>query len=179
MHVCQRSHPHKEGATLWRTPQARARRNFNNSIARSSNIVYLTRLMAWPAYFPPDCPTSDAVPADGQVWRLVRTSSPDPDDFLSLKEMHPATRRTSERLECQSCGLSVQRDPADCVRLKQRVRGYRDHLVASANLTSAHGFTLPTPSKLGGLSHTTWWVPRLVEPWTFFIVSTEVDDGSR
>jgi hypothetical protein len=174
--VCQPSHLPRPLSTQWRT---RRRCNFNNAIARSHNIVYLTRLMAWPAYFPPDCPTSGAVPADGRVWRLVRTSSPDRDDFRSQKEMHPATRRKPEKLECQSCGLSVQRDPSDCIRLKTRVPGYSDYFLASADLTSEHGFTLSTPSKIGGASHETWWVPQRVEPWTFFVVSTEVDDGSR
>jgi hypothetical protein len=163
-------------ATLPSHPLAIARSNFNNAIARSSNIVYLTRLMKWPAHYPPGCPGPDAVPATGQVWRLVRSSPPDRSDWLSFRELHPGRRRETDGGECKTCGLSVHRDPADSVRLKQRIPAYREHVLASANLTPAHGVTSPTPSKLAGASHETWWVPLVVEPWTLFVISAEVGD---
>lgn len=147
-----------------------------NLVATSGKIGYLTPFMNWPAYFPPDCPGSESVPADGRVWRLVRSKPPNPDDFRPHKIMRPA-KDWGER-ECEACGLSIHRDASDSTKLRQRVPAFRRHLLASANLTAANGLTLPTPSDLFP-SHETWWVPQSIEPWTLFTVSDEVSEGAR
>src|SRR3954464_8152343 len=121
--------------------QRRTRRlcNFNNAIAGSSNIVYLTRLMTWADHFPPDCPGSDAVPAEGQVWRLVRSAPPREADFKSNKLQQP--RKDWGDQECEACGLSVYRTEGDAARVRELTPAFRKRLVASGTLTANHGVT--------------------------------------
>ena len=131
--------------------------------------------MAWPAHYPPGCPGSDPVPADGQVWRIVRSAPPQEKDFKSNRLQQP--RKDWGEQECEACGLSVYRTERDAARVRELTPAFRKRLIASATLTASHGVTLSTP-RPDFPSHTTWWVLPAVEPWTLFAVSDEVRDDT-
>jgi hypothetical protein len=126
--------------------------------------------MEWPDYFPSGCPSTNAVPATGQVWRLVLNSPPTADDFIPHKLLFP--ERDWNEAECKACGLSIYRDARDASRARNRVPALRAHRIASGNLVESDGVMLPTPSH-ASQSHETWWVPQAVEPWRSFAVITE------
>lgn len=129
--------------------------------------------MGWPKHFPSGCPGQDAAPATGVVWRLVKATRPTAKDFVSLYEAMPGKDWRGK--ECDACGLSVHRNPADASALRSLPR-YRNHHLASGTLNDSLGVTAPSPSDRSA-SHETWWVPLGVEVWSNFVVSVETDDG--
>jgi hypothetical protein len=122
----------------------------------------------WPFHFPEDCPPVDAVPCSGVVFRLVAGEPPGPGDFLSWRDEGKGEGLEGDQL-CRTCGLSVNRELADAkkllARMRKKVPGYRNNFVASGELVPRAGKIKPTPSRLAGRSHCTWWVPAGFRPW--------------
>jgi hypothetical protein len=129
--------------------------------------------MSWPKHFPSGCPGQEAAPATGVVWRLVKSTTPTAEDFVSHYEAKPGKDWGGK--DCEACGLSVHRDPADAAALRA-LPLFRNHRVASGTLTSSHGVMSPTPSRKSA-SHETWWVPQGVEVSSIFAVPVETEDG--
>lgn len=129
----------------------------------------------WPDYFPADCPSQDARPATGEVYRLVKKNPPESEDFIPLREKKP-TAGFGEK-ECQACGLSVLRDVEDALQMRKRARGMAKRLVAKGRLSPCFGKIKHTPSSRDGSSHHRWWVPTEVQPWRVFRVVQIPQEG--
>lgn len=123
--------------------------------------------MTWPAFFPPGCPPSDAVPAEGTVFRLIAGQAAQEVDAQPHRLRFPEKKY---RDECQACGLSVYREAEDLQRLKRRVPAHAEKLIARIALEPGMGFLQPTPRKAAPDSHHTWWVPDGLAVWQQFQV---------
>lgn len=125
--------------------------------------------MAFPDFYPPDCPYAECAPAEGEVFRLlVFNTEPGPQDFRSYREVYPSRR--FQVPECEACGLSVYRDLADVDAMMERVPRMRGKLVSRGRLVPSHGVISPTP-KAAEPSHCTWWIPvEVTTPWAAFEV---------
>jgi len=123
--------------------------------------------MAFPDYFPEDCPPEDAVPASGTAYRLV--GSPIAvDDFLSVRQRYPKRSFSNPEKECKVHGLSVYRNIDHAQKTREIIPALRDRFIGVCTLRPEYGALKPTPSRITGLSHCTWWVAVGVEPWEFF-----------
>ena len=109
----------------------------------------------WPAFFPPQCPPSQAKDASAEVFRLVYSNPPLVSDFESWAQRNPKKWGSN----CKASGLSVFTAKSDALQLMRRVPGMSapGDLIASANLSPEAGKLMHTPSD--GNSHHTWWTP--------------------
>ncbi len=130
--------------------------------------------VAWPAFFPDECPPGDAVPAAGRFLRLVRNNPPEPTDFVALRIENPDDRRVAD--ECQACGLSIVVAMDEIHRLQRRVPSQRTKFIASGVLNHDLGRIKPTPSRMSK-SHHTWWLPNGVDPSPHFAVVDEKEES--
>lgn len=106
--------------------------------------------LMFPSNWPAGCPPAEARPADGEVYRLVKSDPPVADDFATWLELG----KSNPARECESAGLSVFRNLEDATNYA----GKYPHLgerVAKGSLGDQHGITMPTPRR--GNSHLTWW----------------------
>ena len=132
----------------------------------------LTKL-TWPDFYPEDCPPLEAEPVSGTFYRLVRNNPPRAEDFKSVFEENP--KRFNYTPTTENCGLSVQKDPQDTVRLerierlKKRSKKFKNRQIAEGSLNPMLGMIQHTPSKKYK-SHHTWWVPVDAKPWTVFSI---------
>ncbi len=60
-------------------------------------------------HLPHDCPPSDAKPAEGEFYRLLKKQPnyPCAEDFRSWREENVGKQPPAGVTECQACGLSV------------------------------------------------------------------------
>jgi hypothetical protein len=127
--------------------------------------------MAWPDFFPENCPPSDAVSPNFTVYRFIRAAPPVESDFNSYIE---DGKEVSLLKKCQACGVSVYTELQDAIEMQGQVSGLRKKRIASAFLNSNHGKIRNTPSLVYpncGHSHHTWWKPfDLLDPSEEFIV---------
>lgn len=107
--------------------------------------------MTFAAHFPAVCPPTDAEPAAGIVYRIVRSDPPGPDDFLSHHEAGLLPKADA----CLRCGLSVFRVRTDGVHQRNLYPRLGEFL-AEGSLTPADGQTRLTAGRMP--THTTWWV---------------------
>ena len=121
--------------------------------------------MKFPDMWPPDCPPSDAVDADGQVFRIVDHDPPIAQDFGTPFE----TNRLANRPPCLRCGLSVFREVRDA-RHQRHLFPNLGRLIAQGTLNVEHGKTKPTGKQP---THTTWWAYENVNRASHFSVFTE------
>jgi hypothetical protein len=102
-----------------------------------------------------------AVPAEGEVFRIVKSNPPTEDDFRTHEER--GTR--SKDSPCLRCGLSTFRNrPA--VEHKVRLLPVLGKFIARGTLDPTAGLTKPT----GGQTHTTWWPFEGVKRVSYFCV---------
>lgn len=104
---------------------------------------------------PENCPPDEAEEIAVQllVFRLVRHSPPNDDDFQSQRAERPEAQfRVSE---CQACGLSVFLDRRDCERANMLPK-LRNLIVCQVTLEPGSGSIQQT----GLLSHHTYWPCR-------------------
>lgn len=121
--------------------------------------------MAWPTWYPPNCPPSGAGDANGDVYRLVKNSPPQDSDFVP-KYLQTGGSGIAPHELCKSSGLSVFADLADVGKAQAIIPGMRKRLVAVGTLNPSHGKLAHTPSTLK--SHHTWWVLSGIQPALFF-----------
>ncbi len=108
--------------------------------------------MSYREPLPEGCPPDDAeeIAVGREVFRLVRTNPPTPDDFQSLRAEKPnAVFRVSE---CQARGLSVFADRRDSEKALKLPR-LRGRLICRLRLEAGAGRIQQT----GRPSHHTWW----------------------
>ncbi len=125
--------------------------------------------MEWYNHLSHDCPPSDAKPANGEFFRLIKkiNTSPCADDFRSGREDNVGKELPNGITECQACGLSVLQSLDDVYRLQRRVPVFRKHVAARGSLTPNLGCIKHTPTPREN-SHHTWWLLREKKPWKFF-----------
>lgn len=115
----------------------------------------------WPDFFPGDCPPSDALLPNHQVYRFVGSFPPQPTDFKSHKERWPS--RDFGEQECKACGLSVFTDFEDIRVARSHVPGMAKKHIVCFGIDNAEGLIKATPATSHyGRSHHTWWKPSLL-----------------
>ncbi len=122
--------------------------------------------MIFPKTWAANCPPTDAIDADGLVFRVVNNNPPVAGDFAT----HFETGRLPQAPACLRCGLSVFRDHRDAVHLRKlfpKIGG----LVAVGDLKPLHGKTKLTSGQQP--THTTWWVYENVDRCQPFSVIPE------
>lgn len=124
--------------------------------------------MNFPANWPKNCPPSDAVDADGDVFRIVKDEPPTDEDFAS----HWETGKLPKAPPCLRCGLSVFRDVRDAVHQRQLIPKL-GCWIAQATLKYHHGKTKLTEGVQP--THTTWWAYEKVNRASLFSVVREED----
>jgi hypothetical protein len=115
--------------------------------------------MNFPDDWPVGCPSQDAEPAQGEVYRLVKTNPPGPQDFKTNHDM--GTRKNTD--PCLRCGLSVFRQKVDAEHL-YRAYPRLGKFIAKGMLKPEHGVTKQT----GRPTHTTWWPYEQVDRAAIF-----------
>lgn len=121
--------------------------------------------------YPSGCPLSEAVLADGAVFRLTMNDPPTMEDFKSHHELgiEPRPRSTANQ-QCRLWALSVYLTVRDARHLKERYphRWGKAH-IAAGRLTGRMGKTLLTPSREEP-THTEWWLADGTDPLPCFKV---------
>lgn len=125
----------------------------------------------YPDHFPPGCPPDDAEPASGEVYRVVRKTTPDNDDFMTQHEMN----RMHRACQCLRRGISVTSEIEDAFHLMRTVSGVGDYIVKK-QLSPQDGVMKPTPMKERP-SHVTWWAFDGVERGKNCTLIEEDDNG--
>lgn len=121
--------------------------------------------MEWPHFYPVNCPPTEAEPASGTVYRLVRHNPAQEKDFQAPWEEYPG--RFTEPTTT-NCGVSIHTDIQDSQRLRNRVRKFKNRQIAEGELNPMLGMIQHTPSR--EKSHHAWWIPIEAEPWVVFKV---------
>jgi hypothetical protein len=98
---------------------------------------------------PAGCPPPEAVPAAGDVYRIVKHDPPTAGDFLTPHEAGTLKRRDP----CLRCGLSVLLTLQDAGTLRDNFPFLGDFI--ACGLVDGLGVTRATPGFVS--SHTTWW----------------------
>ncbi len=103
---------------------------------------------------PTECPPDDAeeICEAKDVFRLVRTDPPSPDDFRSKRAENPAQVFPGVT-ECQARGLSVFTEREDAVRKVLKLPKFRGWRVCRVSLKAGAG----TMQQTFQPSHHTWW----------------------
>lgn len=110
-----------------------------------TNNAPLTFPKGWPA----ECPPVDAADAEGDIYRVVKSTPPTDGDFLSQAQLNQAVGAD----ECRRCGLSVLRtlrDAEHCRDLNPHLGGF----IALAAARPEHGKLKQTGGKK--FHHTFW-----------------------
>lgn len=118
--------------------------------------------MTFAAYFPPNCPPSEAEPAGGIVYRIVKSDPPGADDFLN----HYETGKLPKADACMRCGLSVFRAKDDGIHQRNLYPKLGEYL-AEGELKPTDGQTRLT--KGARPTHTTRWVCEGIDPAKPFV----------
>lgn len=119
--------------------------------------------------YPPGCPLPEAVPADGQAFRIVESDPPTEWDFQSHHERGETPRSTLTRnQQCKWRSLSIYRTIEDA-RHHLRVFECEDSFIAAGTLTRWMGKTIPSPSR-DRPSHASWWRADGVDWRTVFSI---------
>lgn len=128
----------------------------------------------WPDGFPLGCPPPDAVPAAGDVYRIVTTDPPSLNDFRPWRAENPL--RPGEKDSVRAWGTSVFDDVGDAASViagkRKRVPGVSTWRVALGTLRAEFG-RMSSPSGPGAKhpSHRDWWIPKGVDPsWAFAVI---------
>jgi len=110
--------------------------------------------MPFPSEWPEGCPPTDAQPASGEVFRVVKVDPPTADDFLTFQELG----KPDSGKPCEAAGVSVFRDAKDARHYCAKFP-HLGELIAKGSLSSSHGAIKSTPRNVGGKpnSHATWW----------------------
>ncbi len=134
----------------------------------------------WRDHLPHDCPPSDAEPAKGEFYRLIKKKHTHPqlEDFRSKCEENiecaesPFQGLPGGITKCQFCGLSVLKSIEDVQFLQKKIPRFRKDVAAIGTLNPNLGKIKHTPEKAQP-SHYTWWIKRDCHPLKFFkIVDT-------
>lgn len=107
----------------------------------------------FPTDFPGNCPPSDAIEAEAEVYRIVKANPHTDGDFLSHAEMGTAL----DAPPCLRCGVSVFSSFSKAQH-RQKLSPRLGAFIAKAQLSPIHGKT----SSPNGSGHITWWSFRSV-----------------
>lgn len=104
----------------------------------------------WPSHVPHQCPPSDAIPPDGEVFRLVEAIPATAEDMKCAMEQGTFPRKDS----CLRAALSCSRTPDYLEDLRASVPRLKAHLIAVATLDHTHGLIKQT----GAEGHHSLWL---------------------
>lgn len=124
--------------------------------------------LEWPEHFDESCPPRDAVPAEGNFYRLVKKSEISENDVRSGWEKNPSRYLgLDSEAQCTNMGLSVFGEIEDIEYVRKSCGGMKNRSIALGPIDGA-GQMKHTPS--GGKSHHTWWRPVNDLTWRNFEV---------
>ncbi|MBM4724372.1 hypothetical protein GS439_19650 [Rhodococcus hoagii] len=120
----------------------------------------------WPGHYPPQCPPSDARPANGIYLRYVDTVPPSSDEdtksHLELKlQGHPRYKNRDFGDPCMAAGYSVFDTPASAKQVLRIAKALRAKQLTRIDVTGS-GVMKQTGSNQG---HYTWWRPLGDTSW--------------
>jgi hypothetical protein len=123
------------------------------------------------AGYPPGCPLSEAIPAEGVAFRVTLNDPPTMADFLSHHEQGIEPKPGSTvRQRCRWRSVSVFLTIDDARHLRKRYpERWGTGYIAAGRLTQKMGQTLLTPSP-DKPTHTEWWRADGVDPLPHFKV---------
>lgn len=121
--------------------------------------------MDFATHFPENCPPGRALPADGEIFRLIKRVPASASDFVSRYARSPNGRHP-ERLACEAYGLTVFLTENDARAAQEISPCSKMRLIAKARVTPDWGVLDATPGQAPG--HYTWWVPSGKVPETIF-----------
>ncbi|ODX29214.1 hypothetical protein [Vibrio parahaemolyticus] len=117
----------------------------------------------WPADFPEGVPEELGVaPAEGKVYRLVRSCPPTKEDFLIHRIEYPS-RRYSKTEEPKSYGISFWSKLSKIKRVQQNYPSpeqFGERVIVTGNLVHEFGVIPSEPAKDG---HITLWAQEGTE----------------
>ena len=120
-----------------------------------------------------NCPPSDAQPASGTVYYLVKHNPPIATDFQPKAIRHPESVKSvplgndPDTWYCEVHGISVFTDQREALDIKKEFNFFRNWKLAVANLTSFCGYIKKTP-RGDKQSHCTLWVFKDIKIWDIF-----------
>ena len=123
----------------------------------------------WPADFPADCPPAAALAADGIYYYIVKTDSPQIEEFAPLhrrdRERADKAVRNGRATRCETMGLSSYANLDDALACRTAFPRIGSR-IALLTLAPDAGKILPTPRVINGVedSHCTWWHPADYDP---------------
>lgn len=117
--------------------------------------------MDWEFNLPEQCPPANARQDEIEVYRLVKNSPPDKEDFfpLSLESKTPH-QDFDDFKKCCSHGVSVFKDIKCIKRTQRRYKKLKKQKITKGVITKEDGLLLETFSG----SHVTWWIASDKEP---------------
>lgn len=81
------------------------------------------------------CPPKDAVPIDGEFYRLCKNATPNIDDFITHYERNNIPRGE----ECRARALSFFESLEGAERLKNTVWKFKNYIPVTIKITPQHG----------------------------------------
>jgi len=117
--------------------------------------------------YPVDCPPNDSAPCAEQVYRLVSGNQPTVTDFQSYLDRYGVRAKDDP---CLARGLSVCLDFDAAVRLRKRLKAFRTHKIAVAQLDTTAGLIKQTTDNV---DHHTWWLNDGFDPLTVFALDPQ------
>ncbi|MDB4963394.1 MAG: hypothetical protein JWP01_3393 [Myxococcales bacterium] len=118
-----------------------------------------------PLVLPHDCPPTDALDCELEVYYVVKVSPCEATDFQTHAERN--SQRNAD--PCNRCGLSVWKDEADA-RYQAGKHPRLGNMIARGRLQAEHGKLKQTYRP----SHHTWWPADDVERHSIFEVIATV-----
>jgi len=124
-------------------------------------------LKTFPDFFPENCPPSDAIEKNINVFRYIENKPPSDDDFKSYYELNPV--KHEGRVEAY--GLSVVSNLESAKNSLNLNPGLRRKykFIAKGTVTPDSGVIKNTPSQKQKY-HMTWWLYQGVKPASNFTV---------
>lgn len=121
--------------------------------------------LAFPAYFPENCPPAEATDETCMLYRFCKNEQPSECDFESFYLINPQKHKDN----INAYGLSVYKSVEDCERTLSKAPKLRKKYscIACGENNKDRGKILNTPSGTNP-EHYTWWTYDGVKPHTFF-----------
>ncbi len=105
-----------------------------------------------------DCPPSEAVAAEGEVYRCCKSRPPSSRDLQTHEELG----RLPKADACLRRSLSVFRNETDARHQVRLFPGWRKRFVARGVLKASHGHVMMTSGRQP--THTSWWPAASLVP---------------
>ncbi|MBY7969338.1 hypothetical protein KW445_06695 [Vibrio fluvialis] len=118
----------------------------------------------YPDFFPEDIPPQDAIPTQGDAYRLVNCNPPSRDCFCSTIEEYPGRKAKRPTDTEMLYGASLFTEAAEATKKKQLFKPLRNKMLCAGRLIEEDGMM----KKTGGPHHITVWFKNNADPHNRF-----------